>query len=145
MKQLVWLSLVVLIFLGGCDFRKVDKGGDVLGGGMKCGAGKCGANMFDGNTALAKKKNNMLSQMREKDSRKECVKNAKTTKEAYDCVREPNGHKLTTKCGNGKCGEAEPAMKCGDGKCGASMQKQKPQPKKESAMKCGAGKCGSGM
>ncbi len=145
MKQLIWLSLVALIFLGGCDFRKVDKGGDVLGDGMKCGAGKCGANMFDGNTALAKKKNNMLSQMREKDSRQECVKNAKTTKEAYDCVREVNGNKLTIKCGNGKCGKTQPAMKCGTGKCGASMKEEKPKPKKEPAMKCGAGKCGSGM
>jgi len=122
MKQLVWISLIAIIFLAGCDFKKVDKGEDSLEGGMKCGAGKCGANMFDGNSALAKKKNNILSQMRNKDSRKDCVKNAKTTKEAYDCVREPNGKKLTIKCGNGKCGKDEPAMKCGEGKCGASMK-----------------------
>ena len=122
MIRLIFIGLVSLVLFSGCDFRKVDKGEDSLGGGMKCGAGKCGANMFDGNSALAKKKNNMLSQMREKDSRKECVKNAKTTKDAYDCVREPNGNKLSTKCGSSKCGEAKPVMKCGAGKCGSSMK-----------------------
>jgi len=143
MKKLISIALLSLVFLGGCDFRKVDKGGDSLEGGMKCGAGKCGANMFDGNSALAKKKNNILSQMREKDSRKECVKNAKSTKEAYECVREPNGKNLTKKCGTGKCGDTQPAMKCGAGKCGASMIQEKP--KKAPAMKCGAGKCGASM
>lgn len=141
MIRLIFITLGLLVLLGGCDFRKVDKGEDSLEGGMKCGAGKCGANMFDGNSALAKKKNNLLSQMRTEDTRKDCVKNALSTKEAYDCVREKNGKKLTT-----KCGEAEPAMKCGEGKCGDSMQIQKPvKVKEEPAMKCGAGKCGSSM
>ncbi len=97
--------------------------------GMKCGAGKCGANMFDGNAALAKKKRNMLSQMREDDPRKDCVIKAASTRAAYDCVRDPNGKKLTLKCGTSKCGdgmketrsEKAPAMKCGAGKCGSSM------------------------
>ena len=143
------LVITSLFILSGCDFQKVDKGEDSLAGGMKCGAGKCGANMFDGNSALAKKKNNILSQMREKDSRKECVKNAATTKEAYNCVRDPNGNKLSKKCGTGKCGDAEPAMKCGAGKCGASMQmdepKEEPAMKCGGDMKCGAGKCGASM
>lgn len=115
--------------------------------GMKCGAGKCGANMFDGNSALAKKKANILRQMREDDPREACVKSATTTKDAYNCVREKDGKKLTMKCGAGKCGtskvQEESAMKCGAGKCGASMKKE---PKKEEPkMKCGTGKCGNGM
>ncbi len=125
MSKYILIALSIMM-LSGCDFKKVDEGEDSLAGGMKCGAGKCGANMFDGNSALAKKKNNILSQMREKDSRKDCVKNAATTKEAYDCVREPDGKKLSTKCGTGKCGnendrEKMPAMKCGAGKCGSGM------------------------
>ena len=91
--------------------------------GMKCGAGKCGANMFDGNAALVKKKKNILSQMRENDPRKGCVKSAKSTKALYDCVRDPKTKKMTFKCGEGKCGTAmqapKPAMKCGVGKCGS--------------------------
>lgn len=121
MIKIFFMGFVLLVLFSGCDIRKVDKGEDSLDAGMKCGAGKCGANMFDGNSALSKKKNNILSQMRSEDSRKECVKNALTTKEAYDCVREKNGKKLTTKCGSTKCGEAQPAMKCGAGKCGGSM------------------------
>jgi len=141
MTKYILIALMSLTFFTGCDFRKIDKGEDSLAGGMKCGAGKCGANMFDGNSALAKKKNNLLSQMRTKDSRKECVKNALTTKEAYECVREPNGKKLTTKCGTDKTADAKPAMKCAAGKCGSSMQKFTPV-KEKAVMKCGAGKCG---
>jgi len=121
MVKFIFIVLSILLLLGGCDFNKVNKGENSLEAGMKCGAGKCGANMFDGNSALSKKKNNILSQMRTKDSRKDCVKNALTTKEAYDCVREPNGKKLSTKCGIDKESESEPVMKCGAGKCGSSM------------------------
>lgn len=93
---------------------------------MKCGAGKCGANMFDGKGALAKKKKNILSQMREDDPRKECVIKAKTTKETYNCVRSPKTKKLSLQCGADKCGSSKeqkkmPSMKCGTGKCGSSM------------------------
>ena len=131
--------------------------------GMKCGAGKCGANMFDGKGALAKKKKNILRQMRENDPRKECVIAAKTAKEAYECVKHKETNKMslkcgTQKCGVGKCGDAlkhakmmqeknsskDSAMKCGAGKCGASMEEPKPV-KKEPEMKCGAGKCGGDM
>ncbi len=92
-------------------------------GGMKCGAGKCGANMVDGNSVVAKKKKNMLSQMRENDPRKTCVLNASTTKALYNCVRNPKNKQLLTKCGTGKCGNAteEITMKCGVGKCGSGM------------------------
>jgi len=138
------LPLLLLIGLSGCGEKKEETSAP----GMKCGAGKCGANMFDGNSALAKKKKNILDQMRENDSRKECVINAKTTKAAYNCVREPGGNKLTMKCGMGKCGTStkrkDAGMKCGAGKCGTSMAKPKPV-KKEPKMKCGAEKCGSSM
>jgi len=142
------LAALTLLVLGtaGCGERKEQSSAPE----MKCGAGKCGANMFDGNSALAKKKKNMLLQMREDDPRKECVIAAKSTKEAYDCVREPNGKKLTMKCGVGKCGSEkdrakEPEMKCSTGKCGANMNEVKKEVKKEPAMKCGASKCGADM
>ncbi|MCF6330618.1 MAG: hypothetical protein L3I99_03615 [Sulfurimonas sp.] len=132
------LAIVLVLLISGCEVKDVDKGESSLEGGMKCGAGKCGANMFDGNSALEKKKKNMLEQMRDNDSRKSCVINAKTTKEAYDCVRDKDSGILSVKCGTGKCGTSmtkESAMKCAPGKCGGSMEK-------ESVMKCAPGKCG---
>jgi len=110
--------LVSLLFVfSGCE-KKDDK--KSVSAGMKCGAGKCGANMFDGNSALDKKKKNILSQMREDDSRKTCVINAKTTKDLYDCVREKDGKKLTTKCGDTNpqpTMQSDSGMKCAPGKC----------------------------
>jgi uncharacterized low-complexity protein len=145
-KKILFVSLsLVILTLSGCGEKKEEKSSAP---GMKCGAGKCGANMFDGNSALAKKKKNILSQMRDNDSRKDCVIKASTTKAAYDCVREPGGKKLSMKCGTGKCGtetdRKDAGMKCGAGKCGDSMKESKPK-KEEPAMKCGAGKCGSSM
>ncbi len=138
MKYLLAIALALLI--SGCEVKDVKEGESSLESGMKCGAGKCGANMFDGNSALEKKKKNILTQMRDDDSRKNCVISAKTTKEAYDCVRDNDSGKLTIKCGmDDVSGGAEPAMKCGPGKCGASMS-QEPEAK-EPAMKCGSGKC----
>ncbi len=142
MSKIFFLTLFSLLLLNGCGEKKEQKSSAP---GMKCGAGKCGANMFDGNSALAKKKRNILSQMRENDSRKDCVKSAKSTKVVYDCVREIGGKKLSMKCGSGKCGDSiksakpEATMKCGAGKCGDSMKPTKPAPKQ--LMKCGAGKC----
>ena len=146
------LTLSALLIFSGCGEKQEESSGTP---GMKCGAGKCGANMFDSNSALAKKKRNILNQMRDNDSRKACVISAKTTKEVYNCVREPNGKKLSMKCGTGKCGDdntQSSTMKCGAGKCGASMsetpkpvKEKEPAKKKEPAMKCGAGKCGSSM
>lgn len=89
---------------------------------MKCGAGKCGANMFDGNSALIKKKNNILSQMDDKDLRRECVLRAQTTKTLYDCVRDQETGKLRRT--NPSVKEVEnvvPAKKCGAEKCGGKM------------------------
>jgi len=121
----VIFSLVFALFVGGCSDEK--KAAKSTAPGMKCGAGKCGANMFDGNAALAKKKRNILSQMREDDPRKGCVKEARTTKAVYDCVRDPKTKKITRKCGLGKCNAAikspKPAMKCGAGKCGSTYDK----------------------
>jgi len=90
MKKITLLLLLTLLILSGCGEKKEESKAP----GMKCGAGKCGANMFDGNSALIKKKMNILSQMRDNDSRKECVIKAKTAKDVYNCVREPNGKNL---------------------------------------------------
>ena len=112
-----------LILLSACSDTKKEKKGSASSG-MKCGAGKCGSNMFDGKSALAKKKKNILRQMRENDPRKDCVIRSKTTKDVYNCVRSPKTDKMTLKCGEGKCGNAKnqtkmPKMKCGSGKCGS--------------------------
>lgn len=138
------LAIVLALLISGCEVKDVKEGESSLESGMKCGAGKCGANMFDGNSALEKKKKNILTQMREDDSRKNCVINAKTTKEAYDCVRDKDSEKLSIKCGMDDVSQGdEPAMKCGPGKCGATMPKESKI--KEPAMKCGPGKCGGSM
>lgn len=121
--KVILLALVILAFNACSDENKAAKSSAP---GMKCGAGKCGANMFDGNAALRKKKKNILAQMRADDPRKDCVKRAKTTKATYDCVRDPKTKIMTLKCGEGKCGtamkEPKPVMKCGVGKCGSSMK-----------------------
>jgi len=147
---LIFITTLLLVLGTGCNSRDDStKERRPAAGGMKCGAGKCGANMFDGSAALVKKKANIVKQMRDDDPRRDCVASASTTKEVYDCVRDPKTGKMSKKCGVGKCGEAmrntppPSSMKCGAGKCGADMSK--PEPKKAAAMRCGAGKCGSGM
>ena len=112
MKTILLLNVLLLLGFTACSEEKIPKGTQSTQ--MKCGAGKCGANMFDGNSALAKKKKNILSQMREDDSRKECVISAKSTKEAYACVRSPTTQKMSLKCGGNNT-----TMKCGAGKCGS--------------------------
>jgi len=115
----LFLSFTLLLFLSACsDEKRALKGS--ASSGMKCGAGKCGANMFDGKGALAKKKKNILGQMREDDPRKNCVINAKTTKEVYNCVRSPQTKRMTLKCGD-TMKVLKPTMKCGAGKCGSGM------------------------
>jgi len=109
MKKTLLIVSLLLIFLNGCSDEKSSKKSASVG--MKCGAGKCGANMFDGNAALMKKKQNILRQMRKGDPRKDCVLQARTTKATYECVRDPKTKKMTLKCGN-------TSMKCGIGKCG---------------------------
>ena len=167
---LTFITTLLLVLSTGCDSRDDSaKESSPAAGGMKCGAGKCGANMFDGNAALVKKKANISKQMREDDPRRSCVAQAASTKEVYDCVRDPETGKMSKRCGVGKCGQAmkassssvsmkcgvgkcgnamkesspTPTMKCGAGKCGSDMAK--PEPKKAPAMKCGAGKCGASM
>ncbi|MGB5964029.1 MAG: hypothetical protein WBF77_01205 [Sulfurimonadaceae bacterium] len=143
-KLIMKSSLILFFLLGfslGCSSdRESAPKEEKTGGGMKCGAGKCGANMFDGNAALVKKKANITAQMREDDPRRDSVFKAATTKEVYDCVRDPKTGKLT-KIWRGDVKTGTAPMKCGAGKCGAAMQT--PEPKKEPAMKCGAGKCGA--
>jgi len=112
-KFIVTLILVLLVSACSDDAKSAKKS---TNSGMKCGAGKCGANMFDGKSALAKKKKNILRQMRKDDPRKECVIKAKNTKEVYDCVRSPKTHRMSLKCGTNM--QDKTTMKCGAGKCG---------------------------
>ena len=129
----VFITTLLLVLTTGCSDRDdTPKQSATAGSGMKCGAGKCGANMFDSNAALSKKKANIIKQMQEGDPRRDCVVNAKTTKEAYNCVRDPE---------TGKLSKSFSANASKEGKCGTSMKKS--EPKKEPAMKCAAGKCGS--
>ena len=107
------LVLITLLVISGCGDKEKRDSNDSAPG-MKCGAGKCGANMIDGNSALDKKKKNILFQMQEGDKRKDCVIKATTTKGVYDCVRNPTTGKLSLKCGS-----VQTDMKCGSGKCGA--------------------------
>lgn len=133
-KKISSVIVVAALILGGCSSEKEKKKSDVAG--MKCGAGKCGANMFDSNKALSKKRKNILAQLRDDDPRKDCVKKAKSTKTLYDCVRNPMTGRLSTKCGSSNDTKSG-GMKCGEGKCGASMVAPKPAPKKvDKTMKC---------
>lgn len=91
----VFFFLCFGLILLGCSEQKETK--KTTPAAMKCGASKCGANMFDSSSALAKKKNNILRQMEQDDPRKECVINAKTTKEVYNCVRSSKTGKLIKK------------------------------------------------
>ena len=147
-RVLARVGLVVLVVLlsTGCS----DKGAEqksLTEGGMKCGAGKCGASMVDGNSLLAKKQKKILAEMRENDPRKRCVSQATSTKKLYNCLRDPRTGRLSKKCGADRVEIEKTEMKCAAGKC--SSGKSTPVPKaKEIAqkpvMKCAAGKCSSG-
>jgi len=121
-KYLLVVMLISSIFVGCSD--KDTKEESLTEGGMKCGAGKCGSSMVDGDSVVAKKKKNILSQMREDDSRKDCLLKASTNKKLYECIRDPKTDRLTTKCGND------------------TKVVSKTTPKGSSDMKCAAGKCG---
>ena len=114
MNKTMFVSSLAILVLGGCTSQEPQEGNKTVKD-MKCGAGKCGANMFDGNAALIKKKKNILSQIREADGRRECVLAAQTTKTLYDCVRDEKTGKLSLKYGSAK---KDVSMKCGSGKCG---------------------------
>ena len=121
-------TLTIILFftallVSGCTDK--EKKESLTEGGMKCGPGKCGASMVDGSAVLVKKKMNILNQLAQDDTRRECVLKAMTTKELYACVRVEETGRLSTKC---------------------SASDTKQIPKKEiGTMKCEAGKCGSDM
>lgn len=101
MKQILFTTalLAALVALAGCSDQK-KASHTPTAGGMKCGAGKCGANMVSGSSELAKKQRSILTQMSADDPRMGCVMNAQTVEAVYDCVRDPETGRLTTKCGN---------------------------------------------
>jgi len=83
-----------MMAFAGCSDQKKDSDTQTSGV-MKCGAGKCGANMISGDSALANKQRNILSQMDVNDPRQKCVMNAKSVEAVYDCVRDPETGKLS--------------------------------------------------
>ena len=125
MKLLSLSLLTITLLLSGCSDK--EKGGSITEGGMKCGAGKCGASMVDGSAVLVKKKMNILDQLEEKDSRRDCVLKAKTTKALYNCVRDPETGRLTIE------DSSKPFT--------AATEKKVPKKEERSEMKCAAGKC----
>ena len=116
-KSFLILTSLILV-LSGCSGEKQKE--SITEGGMKCGPGKCGASMVDGSSILVKKKMNILNQLKEDDSRRECVLQANTTKELYNCVRNETTGKLSKKCASEKT-QSKNEMKCQAGKCGSSM------------------------
>lgn len=140
MKLLI-VTIPLLFAFSACSGEKQKE--SITEGGMKCGPGKCGASMMDGSAALVKKKMNILGQMREDDTRRQCVLDATTTKGLYNCVRVEKTGRLSTKCSTDNTKNVH-TMKCEPGKCGSAMTKE--LPKKEVAeMKCAPGKCGGNM
>ena len=138
-KHIIVTSLTLVLFTA-CSGEKQKE--SITEGGMKCGPGKCGASMVDGSAVLVKKKMNILNQLKEDDTRRDCVLKATTTKELYACVRVEETGRLSTKCSSDNTSKKEAqAMKCEAGKCGSSMEKTIPK-KVSSEMKCEAGKCG---
>ena len=112
-----------LLTLTGCTEK--ENSDSITEGGMKCGPGKCGASMVDGSAVLVKKKMNILNQLREDETRRECVLQSKSTTALYDCVRVQETGRLSTKCSadNTKWIPKKQAstMKCAPGKCGSDM------------------------
>ena len=124
MKSILTITLLFTVFLlSGCTDK--EKKESLTEGGMKCGPGKCGASMVDGSAVLVKKKMNILNQLEDGDSRRECVLKAMTTKELYACVRVEETGRLSTKCSSDKTKQVPkkeiPSMKCEAGKCGSNM------------------------
>ncbi len=126
---------LILLGLTACSGEKQKE--SITEGSMKCGPGKCGASMVDGSAVLVKKKMNILNQMKEDDTRRDCVLKANTTKALYNCVRVNKTGRLSTKCASDNTNNK---------KVGSEKINIKNIPKKEnSEMKCEAGKCGSSM
>jgi len=122
LKTLLLFSSTLLL-LSACSGEKQKE--SITEGGMKCGPGKCGASMVDGSAVLVKKKMNIIKQLKEDDTRRECVLGSTTTKELYACVREKESGRLSTKCASDNTKQAPtkevPAMKCEAGKCGSAI------------------------
>lgn len=95
-STLMFIALFITLMISGCIDK--EKKETVTEGGMKCGPGKCGASMVDGSAVLVKKKMNILNQLTDNDTRRECVIKSMTTKELYDCVRVEKTGRLSTKC-----------------------------------------------
>ncbi len=144
-SKILFASLLTLtLILSACNNKEKEE--SITEGGMKCGPGKCGASMVDGSAVLVKKKMNILNQLEENDSRRECVLASNSTKDLYACVRVEKTGRLSTKCASENVTKkSEEAMKCEAGKCGSAMQKVVPKKEEKSSMKCEAGKCGSSM
>ena len=122
-RILVTIALFGIVTLSGCTDK--EKNESITEGGMKCGPGKCGASMVDGSAVLVKKKMNILNQLSDDDSRRECVLEAMSTKALYDCVRVEETGRLSTKCSADNTKKApvkeSASMKCAPGKCGSDM------------------------
>jgi len=116
---LFFLLFIMMFVFAACHNKKSEE--SVTKGGMQCGPGKCGASMIDGSAVLVKKKMNILHQLREEDSRRECVLKAENTKALYDCVRVAKTGRLSTKCSSSKAVKKAEVMKCEAGKCGSGM------------------------
>ena len=124
MKSTLAITLLFSVLLvSGCSDK--EQKGSITEGGMKCGPGKCGASMVDGSAVLVKKKMNILNQLAQDDTRRECVLKVMTTKELYACVRVEDTGRLSTKCSASDTKQIPikeiPSMKCEAGKCGSSM------------------------
>ena len=130
MKIKIFLILSsTLLLLNACSGEKQKE--SITEGGMKCGAGKCGASMVDGSAVLVKKKMNILDQLTESDTRRDCVLNATTTKALYACVRVTETGRLSTKCSTDNTQpkiapkkETTSSEKCEAGKCNSDMQRK---------------------
>ena len=94
-NYVMFIGLLVLVALSGCSGEKQKE--SITEAGMQCGPGKCGASMVDGSAVLVKKKTNILNQLTEDDTRRECVLKAMTTKKLYACVRDKDTGRLSTK------------------------------------------------
>ena len=122
-STLASILLFTALLVSGCTDKENKE--SLTEGGMKCGPGKCGASMVDGSAVLVKKKMNILKQLAEDDTRRDCVLKAITSKELYTCVRVEETGRLSTKCSSDNTRqiptkEVAP-MKCEAGKCGSSM------------------------
>ena len=73
MKSSLAITLLFsALLVSGCSDKEQKE--SITEGGMKCGPGKCGASMVDGSAILVKKKMNILNQLSDGDSRRECVR-----------------------------------------------------------------------